>query len=176
MVNPCRLINQSSVAEPCWKESFSWEEEEEPELGLEAQLLNGEAAAVAPPAPTPEEISASSPPPLEEDVYFNPKDANARPKDAPKNGGAGATKSTGPLEEEDLRGMARDKTFSGFSMGDLTAEEEGMVMGTAADETAPFGPPAVLIAGFKAEELPRVRELMDELGRAVQVDIRLTLG
>ena len=31
-------------------------------------------------------------------------------------------------------------------------------------EAEPEGPPAVLLAGFRAEEVPRVRELLDELG------------
>ena len=34
----------------------------------------------------------------------------------------------------------------------------------AAPEAEPEGPPAVLLAGFRAEEIPRVRELLDELG------------
>ena len=31
-------------------------------------------------------------------------------------------------------------------------------------EKAPFGPPVLLVAGMRAEEVPRVRELLDELG------------
>ena len=31
-------------------------------------------------------------------------------------------------------------------------------------EQAPFGPPVLLVAGMRAEEVPRVRELLDELG------------
>jgi hypothetical protein len=33
-----------------------------------------------------------------------------------------------------------------------------------AGEKAPFGPPVLLVAGMRAEEVPRVRELLDELG------------
>ena len=49
---------------------------------------------------------------------------------------------------------------------DLTQEEEATQMGFAPgeDEEEPEGPPAVLLAGFRAEECPRVRELLDELG------------
>ena len=52
---------------------------------------------------------------------------------------------------------------------DLTQDEEAALMGfspgTGADEEEePEGPPAVLLAGFRAEECPRVRELLDELG------------
>jgi hypothetical protein len=38
----------------------------------------------------------------------------------------------------------------------------GLDAGDGDDE--PEGPPAVLLAGFRAEEIPRVRELLDELG------------
>ena len=55
---------------------------------------------------------------------------------------------------------------------DLTYDEEAAMLGFDArgggggDEIyeEPEGPPAVLLAGFRAEEIPRVRELLDELG------------
>ena len=47
---------------------------------------------------------------------------------------------------------------------DFTPSEEAAQMGFGGDEDEPLGPPAVLLAGFRAEELPRVRELLDELG------------
>jgi hypothetical protein len=52
---------------------------------------------------------------------------------------------------------------------DLTQDEEAALMGFspgsgADEEEEPEGPPAVLLAGFRAEECPRVRELLDELG------------
>ena len=53
---------------------------------------------------------------------------------------------------------------------DLTEAQEAAVMGFSSGldsnntEAEPEGPPCVLLAGFKAEELPRVRELLDELG------------
>ena len=53
---------------------------------------------------------------------------------------------------------------------DLTEAQEAAIMGfasgldAAAPEAEPEGPPAVLLAGFRAEEIPRVRELLDELG------------
>ena len=37
-------------------------------------------------------------------------------------------------------------------------------MSPSPGEQAPFGPPVLLAAGMRAEEVPRVRELLDELG------------
>ena len=56
------------------------------------------------------------------------------------------------------------------SFHDLTEAQEAAIMGFASGlderdgEAEPEGPPAVLLAGFRAEEIPRVRELLDELG------------
>ncbi len=53
---------------------------------------------------------------------------------------------------------------------DLTYDEEAAMLGFDAraggggEAEEPEGPPAVLLAGFRAEEIPRVRELLDELG------------
>ena len=56
---------------------------------------------------------------------------------------------------------------------DLTYDEEAAMLGFDArggggdpgdEQEEPEGPPAVLLAGFRAEEIPRVRELLDELG------------
>ena len=53
---------------------------------------------------------------------------------------------------------------------DLTEAQEAAIMGFASGldaeqpEAEPEGPPAVLLAGFRVEEVPRVRELLDELG------------
>ena len=56
---------------------------------------------------------------------------------------------------------------------DLNYDEEAAMLGFDAkagdggaegDEAEPEGPPAVMLAGFRAEEIPRVRELLDELG------------
>ena len=53
---------------------------------------------------------------------------------------------------------------------DLTYDEEAAMLGFDAraggggEADEPEGPPAVLLAGFRAEEIPRVRELLDELG------------
>ena len=51
---------------------------------------------------------------------------------------------------------------------DLTPSEEAARLGFNDPyldvDGEPEGPPAVMLAGFRAEELPRVRELLDELG------------
>ena len=53
---------------------------------------------------------------------------------------------------------------------DLTEREEAEIMGFASGldadrgDAEPEGPPMVMLAGFRAEELPRVRELLDEVG------------
>ena len=50
---------------------------------------------------------------------------------------------------------------------DLTPSEEAAQMGFdpgLVQDEEPEGPPAVLLAGFRAEEIPRIRELLDELG------------
>lgn len=63
---------------------------------------------------------------------------------------AGSTRAEWSAPVQDLT-EAEEAAQMGFSDG-LDAEEE------------PEGPPAVLLAGFRAEEVPRVRELLDELG------------
>ena len=60
------------------------------------------------------------------------------------------------------------------SHGDLSEEREAEILGITARATAktvadaaastPSGPPAVILVGFRAEEWPRVRVLVDELG------------
>jgi len=48
----------------------------------------------------------------------------------------------------------------------MSFEDEMHVFGyePAPGETRTYGPPALLLAGMRAEELPRVRQLLDELG------------
>ena len=69
---------------------------------------------------------------------------------------------TGSFTDENAEDASR--------INDLTEAQEAAIMGFASGldaerpEAEPEGPPAVLLAGFRAEEIPRVRELLDELG------------
>jgi len=58
---------------------------------------------------------------------------------------------------------------------DMTPSEEASMLGFDSrleDADEPEGPPAVLLAGFRAEEIPRIRELLDELGGAAPLCVR----
>ena len=87
--------------------------------------------------------------------------------------GASATEASasagGVVEEEE-----EDEAYEGEgSRGDLSEERESEILGTSPrarseddgiGSSAPSGPPAVILIGFRAEEWPRVRVILDELG------------
>ena len=80
------------------------------------------------------------------------------------------TTNAAPVADEDDAWEYEPET----SHGDLSEEREAEILGITASATAktgvdasastPIGPPAVILVGFRAEEWPRVRVLVDELG------------
>lgn len=85
---------------------------------------------------------------------------------------ATATSSAPPPLTESASSKSKSKSRSSDGswtppMQDLTPSEEAAQMGFDSgleEDEEPEGPPAVLLAGFRAEEIPRIRELLDELG------------
>ena len=78
-------------------------------------------------------------------------------------------------DDEDEDDEAWERYFGDeIAHGDLSESMEAEILGVAArgsgladadaDARVPAGPPAVALVGFRAEEWPRVRVLMDELG------------
>lgn len=60
--------------------------------------------------------------------------------------------------------MQSKETFKLESHMSLEDDMEVFGYAPAPGEKLPFGPPVLLVAGLRAEEVPRVRELLDELG------------
>ena len=117
-----------------WRETVRWEDEEADDE------LYVESGPTAGPGPT---WRSTPPPPVD------PSPATTARVDA---------------------GTSDDTDAEADPAHDLTEAQEAAIMGFASGldaaepEAEPEGPPAVLLAGFRAEEIPRVRELLDELG------------
>jgi len=130
-----------------WRETVRWEDEDEADDATALFVESGPAAG-----PGPNFFARDLSPPVErrERTYQSVTGEDA--EDASRiNSEAPVTDTTSAAH--DLT-EAQEAAIMGFASG-LDAEQP---------EAEPEGPPAVLLAGFRVEEVPRVRELLDELG------------
>ena len=130
-----------------WRETVRWEDEDDADDATALFVESGPAAG-----PGPNFFARDLSPPVErrERTYQSVTGEDA--EDASRiNSEAPVTDTTSAAH--DLT-EAQEAAIMGFASG-LDAEQP---------EAEPEGPPAVLLAGFRVEEVPRVRELLDELG------------
>ena len=127
-----------------WRETVRWEDEDDADDDAALFVESGPAAGPGP------NFFARAPPVERRERTGSVTDENAED--------ASRINSEAPVA---------DTTSAAH---DLTEAQEAAIMGFASGldaeqpEAEPEGPPAVLLAGFRAEEVPRVRELLDELG------------
>jgi hypothetical protein len=140
--NPEPVFPFKDIKDSEWRETVTWEDE------AADDALYVESGPAAGPGPI-----ATTPPP-----NLDPSPAHV------VRGKASANDVTGHVRDH------RHPDDPDASFHDLTEAQEAAIMGFASGLDAgdgddePEGPPAVLLAGFRAEEIPRVRELLDELG------------
>ena len=130
-----------------WRETVRWEDEDD----ADDTALFVESGPAAGPGPNFFARDLSPPVERRERTYQSVTGEDA--EDASRINSEAPVTDTTDTTAHDLT-EAQEAAIMGFASG-LDAEQP---------EAEPEGPPAVLLAGFRVEEVPRVRELLDELG------------